>query len=226
MHFKITDFRAFHETIPVRVAPLTIMVGENSAGKTSFLAALRYVYDIDTSPETASFNKPPFFLGAYDQVAHFRGGKGGRADAFRFKLDEMVNLSPDAEDDAQNPEVIPCSLALEFRNEFSQPVLTEIHFLAGDDWACITKKDDRSTIGTNYFTHTVREEETGYLMSDSMLGRSLLLLFHDMPYMISVGPKANQKEKAHKDFLRRISRKLPILSPGAKAPGVCVRTSS
>src|SRR3954452_8465099 len=71
MHFKITDFRAFHETIPVRVAPLTIMVGENSAGKTSFLAALRYVYDIVTSPETASFNKPPFFLGAYDQVAHF-----------------------------------------------------------------------------------------------------------------------------------------------------------
>ena len=63
MHFKITDFRAFHETIPVRVAPLTIMVGENSAGKTSFLAALRYVYDIVTSPETASFNKPPFFLG-------------------------------------------------------------------------------------------------------------------------------------------------------------------
>ena len=40
---KITlkNFRCFHDEQTVRLAPLTLLMGENSTGKTSFMAMLR-----------------------------------------------------------------------------------------------------------------------------------------------------------------------------------------
>ena len=42
MHsITIENFRCFRKVERVRLAPLTLLVGENSTGKTSFLALLR-----------------------------------------------------------------------------------------------------------------------------------------------------------------------------------------
>lgn len=65
-----------------RIAPLTILVGENSTGKTSFLAATRLAWDLVYGRTEVDFNEDPFLLGAYDQIAHFFGGRGGRAKHF------------------------------------------------------------------------------------------------------------------------------------------------
>ena len=56
------------------------------AGKGSFLACLRFLLDAAKGTK-ASFNKSPFFLGSFEQVAHVRGGAGGRAKEFSFELD-------------------------------------------------------------------------------------------------------------------------------------------
>jgi len=79
----LENFRCFREYMEVPVKPLTLLVGENSTGKTSVLAAFRIAARLDLSPEP-DFNAPPFELGAFDQIASFAKGRHGRAHAFRL----------------------------------------------------------------------------------------------------------------------------------------------
>ena len=65
----LEDFRCFAGRHEVPIRPLTLLVGENSTGKTSFLAAVRAARD-RTEP---NFNEEPFRLGSYEQIANNRG---------------------------------------------------------------------------------------------------------------------------------------------------------
>ena len=67
----LEDFRCFADRHEVPIRPLTLLVGENSTGKTSFLAAVRVASGlmIQTTP---GFNDEPFQLGSYDQIANNR----------------------------------------------------------------------------------------------------------------------------------------------------------
>ena len=77
----LEDFRCFAGRHEVPIRPLTLLVGENSTGKTSFLAAVRAAHDLRASA-APDFNEEPFRLGSYDQIANYRGGRAGRAKAF------------------------------------------------------------------------------------------------------------------------------------------------
>jgi len=83
--FGIQNFRCFYRPKPIRLAKITLLVGENSTGKTSFLSALRAT--IETfKMEDPDFNQAPFNLGSYDQIAHYRNRS--RAKEFSFELTE------------------------------------------------------------------------------------------------------------------------------------------
>ena len=43
---RLKDYRCFREDQTARLAPLTLLVGENSTGKTSFLAIVRALWDL------------------------------------------------------------------------------------------------------------------------------------------------------------------------------------
>src|SRR5579862_3385723 len=85
---NLTNFRCFAELPrPLEVLPITFLVGENSSGKTTFLAGLRQL--INGFAEATSgnpFNSDPYFLGGFDQIAHYRGGKPGRAKQFSLEI--------------------------------------------------------------------------------------------------------------------------------------------
>jgi AAA15 family ATPase/GTPase len=73
---NLTNFRAFRETGDIKVAPITILTGTNSSGKSSFLGALKYLSDIDGFVSGgASFNKDPFLFGGFEQIVN--GGTTG-----------------------------------------------------------------------------------------------------------------------------------------------------
>ena len=84
-------FRCFDKIEEMELRPLTILVGENSAGKSSFLALIRYLVELTSISETASFNKEPFFLGSYEQIAFNPGGKSGRSDQITFQLRKTID---------------------------------------------------------------------------------------------------------------------------------------
>ena len=85
---KVTDFRCFADAPAIEVRPITFLVGENSAGKTSFLAATRILLEaFNYGMGTLNpFNAEPYYLGSFDQIAHYRGGPRGRAKKFVFEI--------------------------------------------------------------------------------------------------------------------------------------------
>jgi hypothetical protein len=86
MKIGISNFRCFHDIPLVDIRPITLLVGENSTGKTSFLSALRFVHELFQRGTNPSFNKDPYSLGSFKEIAHYRGGRAGRADEFSFDL--------------------------------------------------------------------------------------------------------------------------------------------
>ena len=83
---QFTDFRCYGQGEPVEIRPITLLVGENSAGKTSFLAGLRFVLESLSRQSRNPFNRDPYFLGGFDQIAHYKGGRGGRAKSFCMSI--------------------------------------------------------------------------------------------------------------------------------------------
>ena len=80
---SLENYRCFREQQTARLAPLTLLVGENSSGKTSFLAMIQVLLDIAYGRSAPNFRKIPYDLGSFDEIAHNRGGHGGRATTFK-----------------------------------------------------------------------------------------------------------------------------------------------
>lgn len=78
----VENFRCFHERKEVRMAPLTLLVGENSTGKTSFLALTRALWDVAFEEVVPNFKREPYDLGTFDEIVHNRGGSDGQARSF------------------------------------------------------------------------------------------------------------------------------------------------
>lgn len=78
----LKDYRCFHAKQSARLAPLTLLVGENSTGKTSFLAMIRALWDVAYRETVPDFKEEPYDLGSFDEIAHHRGARGGRAEVF------------------------------------------------------------------------------------------------------------------------------------------------
>jgi hypothetical protein len=82
----VENVRCFGDRQTVRLAPLTLLVGENSSGKSTFLAMCRLAWDSLFQPLDVDFNEEPFFLGGYNEIAHYRGGRAGRSKSFSIGL--------------------------------------------------------------------------------------------------------------------------------------------
>lgn len=83
---KLRDFRCFHEEQAARLAPLTLLVGENSTGKTSFLAAVRAILEVANGLSDPDFRAPPYDLGSFREVAHRKGPNGRLPGADSFDI--------------------------------------------------------------------------------------------------------------------------------------------
>jgi predicted ATPase len=70
--------RAFRDRVDAPLGKLTLLVGENSTGKSTVLACTRIAWDIanQSLAMPVEFNEDPFELGTYESIAHHHGGKG------------------------------------------------------------------------------------------------------------------------------------------------------
>ena len=78
----VENYRCFRERQTARLAPLTLLVGDNSTGKTSFLAMTRALHDMAMDGRLPDFKEDPYDLGSFDELAHHRSGAAGRASEF------------------------------------------------------------------------------------------------------------------------------------------------
>jgi hypothetical protein len=77
----------------VPIAPLTLLVGENSTGKSTFLALARLAWDLAAGNSNLDFNEHPFGMGTFDDMAFFHGGDWKRAED--FEIGGTLELSDD-----------------------------------------------------------------------------------------------------------------------------------
>ena len=83
----LKNFRCFREQQTARLAPLTLLVGENSTGKTSFMAMIRALWDIAYRHRVPDFKEDPYDLGSFDEIVH-RGKSGeGYLETFEAGFD-------------------------------------------------------------------------------------------------------------------------------------------
>ena len=110
------------------IAPLTLLVGENSSGKSTFLALYRAAWDM-LYGGTLDFNEEPFLLGSFDDIATLRGGTAGRAKQFDlgYELDLLTR------DKRRIGKSLPQQLQViaSFASREGQPSITSWSILCG-----------------------------------------------------------------------------------------------
>ncbi len=124
----IKNVRCFVEPQPAPIAPLTLLVGENSTGKSTFLAMTRIVVSLLGKPGMANFNEEPFFLGSYNDIANYRGGRW-RAQSFHVGL--TTELPDRVRQDIGTDAPSEASFTAGFSPGETEPVLTEWSLSAG-----------------------------------------------------------------------------------------------
>lgn len=67
---SLQNYRCFSARRTARLAPLTLLVGPNSTGKTSFLALLRAMLDVAIHERVPDFREAVFDLGSFEDVVH------------------------------------------------------------------------------------------------------------------------------------------------------------
>ena len=114
----LRNFRCFgDEPQTAFLAPLTLLVGENSSGKTSLMAMVRAMWDIAYDERAPDFKEEPYDLGSFDEIAHRSRVRGQNASEF----EATVELTPPKR--ARNGTRLQFSrLAVEFAEKWSAPV--------------------------------------------------------------------------------------------------------
>ena len=113
---RLKNFRCFREEQTVRLAPLTLLVGENSTGKTSFLAMIRALWDVAGYFRVPDFKEEPYDLGSFDEIAHHRGTIGGQADTFEAGFTTSMKIGDGT---------MPYNVDVTFAEKWSAPYLAK-----------------------------------------------------------------------------------------------------
>jgi hypothetical protein len=131
LNVQFLNFRCFTRSASVEIRPITLLIGENSTGKSSFLAGLRFIFEAFSGGTQNIFNKEPFFLGGFEEIAY---RKGARQLASQF---EMKVNNPDDKTTHQ----------FKFIKGEPQPELSEYKFMWSDhDSVSFSLADDKPTV--------------------------------------------------------------------------------
>ena len=136
----LRDVRCFGGEQRGRLRPITLLVGENSTGKTTFLgcygALLRMLSPLGMLDEMLDFNQEPFAMGSFRDIVRSRRGPSGRINEFQIGFALETRRSGLQYD----------RLTATFREEGSQPTISCLRFqFSGDSFLELRRNDDGGT---------------------------------------------------------------------------------
>ena len=139
-HLTLQDVRCFEGEQRGRLGPITLLVGENSTGKTTFLgcyrALSRFLSEYGFMEDLPDFNEEPFTMGSFRDIVRSRLGPIGRIN--EFKLGFLL--------EGQQDSVARRQLTATFREEGSQPIVSSLSFrFASDSSLELRRGNDNGT---------------------------------------------------------------------------------
>ena len=137
----LENFRCFREKQTARLAPLTLLVGENSTGKTSFMAMIRALWDVAYQNRVPDFKEEPYDLGSFDEIAHHRGGRGSRADSFEVGFDVADKMGIRGDTPKGNE---PYRFNITFGKKRTAPIVLKRRLSCNDNWIEASSDGERS----------------------------------------------------------------------------------
>ncbi len=90
---KVRGYRCFAEEQCARIGRLTLLVGENSTGKSSFLALIRAIWNAEYRGRIPNFNEEPFDLGSFEEIAYRSDKSGHQCDHFEAEMTDSNSRS-------------------------------------------------------------------------------------------------------------------------------------
>ncbi|QSJ17868.1 AAA family ATPase [Nostoc sp. UHCC 0702] len=167
-NIKLKNFRAFREEIDVRIRPITILIGRNSAGKSTLI---KFLLMLQQTLESSESNEGDFFSteGRHVSLGTFKDLKNTnfRSNSFQFTLNLITNDLPDTK-------------IQQIRKQLQKS-------------KTVPKIKDNSvdiTINLNYFSTVINEDPLGKVTSvkvDSQITSNDLMaeyyIFGSIPYI-------------------------------------------
>lgn len=208
----LENYRCFRERQEARLAPLTLLVGDNSTGKTSFLAMVRALWDIAYRHRMPNFKEDPYDLGSFDEIAHFRGGRGGRATSFAAGF----QIGPRSR---HGPQVKKANQADNWTVEFSKrgtaplPVARRLANKSGKLWV-----EHRHDSAKMRFATPAGQWELEAPEEQAIGGDQLLPLFILGQFRLNEAQMAEEDQRATRDLVRSADLWPPSQPPYAGAP--------
>ena len=137
----LQDVRCFDGEQHGRLSGITLLVGENSTGKTTFLGCYRALHQMFPRHEfqgSPDFNEDPFAMGSFLDIVRSRRGTKGRVNEFKigFAL-EAQRRGP--------PYRWYSHLTATFRQEGSQPMVSSLHFHLSDGLFLELQRSEKGT---------------------------------------------------------------------------------
>ena len=147
----LENFRCFRERQTVRLAPLTLLVGENSTGKTSFLALIRALSEFAYEGSWPDFKTPPYDLGSFNEIVHSRGGR--RSTSFVGGVTTCINRES-ADQASSSQESYSVSLEVTFckPSQGTSPTPIRKRIVAGNTWVDERLNHDTESYDVNLGT--------------------------------------------------------------------------
>ena len=223
----LENFRCFRQAQQARLAPLTLLVGENSTGKTSFLALIRALWDAAYRRETPDFKEAPYDLGSFDEIAHYRGGRGGRAQEFTAGF-RALRVRSAQRSHAAMSDGRPHRFEVTFARRGTAPAPTRVLFehddvafthRVGSDMSRETRL--RTSTG-EWFWQTPSVRAARFAADDELIPRFAIvqaLMEHGDAKPVGDSPKHTPDETRRLDRLfLQFDRFFPSQSPFASAP--------
>ncbi len=129
---RLVNFRCFRHPQQARLAPLTLLVGDNGTGKTSFMAMIRALWQVAWEHKVPDFKEDPYDLGSFDEIAHHRGR--GRAERFEagFVAMDWIRRTAARGVPAMQPD--PCTFHVVFERSGTAPIPVRRRWESGDRW--------------------------------------------------------------------------------------------
>ncbi len=133
---RLRDYRCFHTEQTARIAPLTLLVGNNSTGKTSFLAAVRAIWEIANRSIEPDFRALPYDLGPFSEIAYNPNNRGTRATSFGigFSGNWQTHFTTKASVERSLFKATQIEFDVTFESRAAAPYPAEISLKGDDIW--------------------------------------------------------------------------------------------